>query len=74
VEMKLYGGTLNPHQKWWGFFVLGDTEKERDGTGGILSGKRVYDTYCSRGKSRQNLNPRRQVKFMWNFFYVNGCG
>jgi len=26
--MKLYGGTLNPHQKWWGFFVLGDTEKE----------------------------------------------
>ena len=35
----------------------------RDGTGGILSGKKVYDTYWCRGKPRQNYRQDDKVVF-----------
>ena len=40
---------IKPSPKGGGFLFVGIRKKERDGTVGILSGKRVYDTYYRGG-------------------------
>jgi hypothetical protein len=48
--------------------------RKKDGTGGILSGKRVYDTYYDGGKSRQNSTPKKNKVVKNEFLYGKGCG